>query len=1257
MFVSGVRRPWLALAGVLSLVGSLLAVGAGPAVGVEGEADNEAVYSACVGPALESTGLLDVVGSFAEDAVNCLAHFGVTRGRTATTYDPGSPVSRWQMALFLKRAAGPAGIALPENPADGFTDIGGVFEAGRLAINQMAALGIMPGVFANAFRPDLAVTRAQMALMLDSFLVAAEKGAGLGLGALGPDADELADVAPDDDVFDDIDNVTRREYAAIRRVFELGVARGTSDGRFSPIASVTRAQMAVFITRMLAHTVARPAGLTLQAAKSSVTEGESVDLAVSVRNTGFDGVPDALVDVFSSSTPDDAFGSDGRCSVDDVSAVGGSGLCEISLGDQTTDPSGDLELSTENLDASTTLWAWTGEAGDRYDADDDEGSSVAVAVDKAGMKLRVTDNMPEGAAAAEFGKRVVFTLQVVDEDGNAVAKQDESVTVLAAETVMEAGAAGVALSSSLTRAYKTDASGKIELSFRQTDPRSGSANTGDSARLDLDITLGSGSSLTLEDRTNLKKAGPDGAGAEDAAAVWRDSAPVATALTLSQTVDYVEASKAGNGASHAVTATLTDQFGNPVARQKIHFTSDDPLGVGEQSEDAVLAAVRASHVGSSQPWRAYGFRVLHELNGVSRYTRTTNRRGAATLTYTRDSEASVIETVRARLVRGADDATRTSGDEADLFSERLAVYWVEELSDGEQASGRILVKDDANSRIVVAGAGGGVALAAYDSNDQFNGPAGPVTRADFEKYLKSDAAHLTVGRYDDTAKGVSSFTLAAEWAEPDLSKIPVPTALGLNAASLNVGLVHYAVDGNTIVVGSYRENNYAGAVYIYDGVDDASPAKLTAPTPQPSTFTGSYTGGNWRNRPWNLSLPTSGGWFGFVVDIRGDTLVVGEPGRHSTRQINAGATDPRTGNATDGAVYVYTKDSLGIWTLDAVLTAGGSTQGGTPHNQHPFEFGRAVAVSEDEKVIAVGAPGYITSSKRIGGVLLYERPASAAAGKWDDDNGAGSARLEPAGTDINANQNRWSREFAWDRELALSEDGSTVVVGGNLMKAVVDGTRYDWAGAAYIFTETDSGWTAAVHEPDAKLTSPTPFFAEKLGRSVAVSADGGTVVVSANFRPNMLRRGKALIFERPDSADNGKWDDLPTPTAVLRAPAHPDAPAACTAAGGPVLGCSVGEVFGQWVDIADDGSRILASRSYRAEGDLRGSTLVFSKPAGGWSAVTDDSPAESAEYLGPDPRATMGWRNTFDQANGSIWSADDDETGSGLRILRLTAPS
>ena len=42
------RSPWAVL-GVLGLVGSLLAISAGPAAGKDGEADHLARYSACVG--------------------------------------------------------------------------------------------------------------------------------------------------------------------------------------------------------------------------------------------------------------------------------------------------------------------------------------------------------------------------------------------------------------------------------------------------------------------------------------------------------------------------------------------------------------------------------------------------------------------------------------------------------------------------------------------------------------------------------------------------------------------------------------------------------------------------------------------------------------------------------------------------------------------------------------------------------------------------------------------------------------------------------------------------------------------------------------------------------------------------------------------------------------------------------------------------------------------------------------------------------
>ena len=74
-----------------ALVASLLAVGASPAAAVKGKADNTATATACLGPAAADAGFEDTVGLGAEAAINCLAYYGITTGKTATTFDTPAP--------------------------------------------------------------------------------------------------------------------------------------------------------------------------------------------------------------------------------------------------------------------------------------------------------------------------------------------------------------------------------------------------------------------------------------------------------------------------------------------------------------------------------------------------------------------------------------------------------------------------------------------------------------------------------------------------------------------------------------------------------------------------------------------------------------------------------------------------------------------------------------------------------------------------------------------------------------------------------------------------------------------------------------------------------------------------------------------------------------------------------------------------------------------------------------------------------------
>ena len=80
----------------------------------------------------------------AGDAVDCVARFGITSGDANGRYQPGSAVSRAQMASFLFRignAAG-AGLSAPELPR--FRDVDPASTHAR-AIDAVAAGGIASG--------------------------------------------------------------------------------------------------------------------------------------------------------------------------------------------------------------------------------------------------------------------------------------------------------------------------------------------------------------------------------------------------------------------------------------------------------------------------------------------------------------------------------------------------------------------------------------------------------------------------------------------------------------------------------------------------------------------------------------------------------------------------------------------------------------------------------------------------------------------------------------------------------------------------------------------------------------------------------------------------------------------------------------------------------------------------------------------------------------------------------------------------------
>ena len=233
------------------------------------------------------------------------------------------------------------------------------------------------------------------------------------------------------------------------------------------------------------------------------------------------------------------------------------------------------------------------------------------------------------------------------------------------------------------------------------------------------------------------------------------------------------------------------------------------------------------------------------------------------------------------------------------------------------------------------------------------------------------------------------------------------------------------------------------------------------------------------------------------------------------------------------AAWIYTRTS-GTWT-QAGAALSGSAQVGTAG------LVATVAMSADGNTAVIGSSGDNGSN---GAIWLFTR----SGGFWAQQG----AKLTPEGG---------VGVLGVGQSVAISADGNTAVVGGP--------GDTSGAGAVWVFTRTAGVWT----QQGLKLTGSGAVGAAQLGKSVAVSADGNTLIGGGQNDNNSA--GAAWIFTR----SNGVW----------------------TQQGSKLAGTgAVGAAYqGSAVAISGDGNTVLSGGYF--DNTAVGAAWVFTRSGSSWT--------------------------------------------------------
>jgi hypothetical protein len=295
--------------------------------------------------------------------------------------------------------------------------------------------------------------------------------------------------------------------------------------------------------------------------------------------------------------------------------------------------------------------------------------------------------------------------------------------------------------------------------------------------------------------------------------------------------------------------------------------------------------------------------------------------------------------------------------------------------------------------------------------------------------------------------------------------------------------VALSADGNTALIGGFRDNDWRGAAWVF--------------TRSGSTWSqqGEKLVGDCTESCANEGTGEVGdGMFGTMVALSadGNTALIGAWNDDNTLPGN----DHYSGA---GAAWVFTR-SGSTWTQQGEKLVGDCTERCANEGTGEVgegKFGTSVALSADGNTAMVG--GWDDDNSR-GAAWVFTRSGSTWTQQGEKLVGDCTSGCANEGTGETG-------EGRFGVSEALSADGDTAMIAG----LDDNSTR----GAVWLFTRSGSTWT----QQGEKLTGGGEAGEGEFGTNVALSADGGTAMIGA-WRDNG-GRGAAWVFVNPPTAATG----------------------------------------------------------------------------------------------------------------------------------------